>query len=242
VTPAEDGISSDLFLMRDSLLLWDIDGTLINTDRAGERALLEILREVYQRDLGDKLPVHLQGRTDSSIMHDLLAFLEKPATDEEVARFRAAYLALLPKALPRGNARLLPGVREALDAVHAHREIHQGLLTGNLQEGARLKLTHLEIWHYFEFGAFADDSAVRNELGPFALRRATESLGIDFPPERVWIIGDTPHDVACGQAIGAKTLAVATGSSSVDVLAKCNPTHVLNDLSDTAALLKLFLP
>jgi phosphoglycolate phosphatase len=227
--------------MRDSLLLWDIDGTLVNMDRAGERSLLTLLREHYRRDLGDKLPVQLQGRTDTSIMHDLLVVLEKPATDEEVAKFRAAYLAGLPKALPMGRARLLPGIREALDAIHAHDEIHQALLTGNLREGARLKLTHLEIWDYFEFGAFADDSAIRNELGPFALARAKESLGIDFPPERVWIIGDTPHDIACGQAIGAKTLAVATGSYDMAELEKHGPTCTLPDLSDTAGLLKLIL-
>lgn len=227
--------------MRDSLLLWDIDGTLVNMDRAGERSLLTLLREHYQRDLGTKLPVELQGRTDTSIMHDLLAFLERPATEEEAARFRNAYLAGLPKALPLGNARLLPGIREALDAIHAHPEIHQALLTGNLREGARLKLSHMEIWHYFEFGAFADDSTVRNELGPFALARAKEKLGLDFPPERVWIIGDTPHDIACGQAIGAKTIAVATGNFSVAELEKYQPTCALPDLSDTAALLRLVL-
>jgi phosphoglycolate phosphatase-like HAD superfamily hydrolase len=227
--------------MRDLLLLWDIDGTLVNMDRAGERSLLALLREHYQRDLGEKLPVELQGRTDTSIMHDLLAFLERPATEEEVARFRNAYIAGLPKALPLGKARLLPGIREALDAIHEHPEIHQALLTGNLREGARLKLSHLEIWRYFEFGAFADDSAVRNELGPFALARAKEKLGIDFPPERVWIIGDTPHDIACGQAIGAKTLAVATGNFTLAELEKFRPTRALPDLSDTAALLKLVL-
>ena len=85
----------------------------------------------------------------------------------------------------------------------AHPDIHQALLTGNLRAGAKLKLEHLGIWKYFEFGAFADDSSNRNELGPFALRRAKEKLGIDFSPERVWIIGDTPHDIACGKAIGA---------------------------------------
>jgi len=210
--------------MAESLLLWDIDGTLVDTDHAGERALLQLLRETYRRDLGPTLPVNLQGRTDTSIMRDLLAFLEQPDTDEEIARFRSSYLAQLPKMLPLGNARLHPGIQAALDAVHAHPEIHQGLLTGNLIEGARLKLSHLEIWHYFEFGAFA-------------LARAKEKLGITFPPERVWIIGDTPHDVACGKAIGAKTIAVATGSFTAEQLAETQPTHVFQNFSDTQALL-----
>ncbi len=147
----------------------------------------------------------------------------------------------MPKTLPAGKARLHPGIKEALDAVHAHPEIHQGLLTGNHREGARLKLSHLGIWHYFEFGAYADDSHIRDELGPFALARAKEKLGIAFPPERVWIIGDTPHDVACGKAIGAKTIAVATGSFTVEQLAALNPTHTFADLSDTQALLDVIL-
>jgi len=227
--------------MRDSLLLWDIDGTLVCTDRAGERSLLILIKEVYGRDLGDKLPVQLQGRTDTSIARDLLAFLGVPATLEEERRLMGAYLALLPTTLPAGKAKLHPGIKEALDAVRAHPEIHQGLLTGNQREGARLKLSHLGIWDYFEFGAYADDSHIRDELGPFALARAKEKLGIDFPPERVYVIGDTPHDVACGKAIGAKTIAVATGSYTVEQLAALNPTHTFADLSDTDGLLRVVL-
>ena len=227
--------------MRDSLLLWDIDGTLVYMDRAGERALLVAIRELYGRDLGTHLPVDLRGRTDTSIIRDLLAFLDVPVTPEEEARFRTAYLSLLPTTLSMVRPFIQPGIREALDAVHAHPEIHQALLTGNLKEGARLKLSYLNLWHYFEFGAFADDSHVRDELGPFALARAREILGIVFPPERVYIIGDTPHDIACGKAIGAKTIAVATGAFSVEELAALNPTYTFADLSDTQALLDVVL-
>jgi phosphoglycolate phosphatase-like HAD superfamily hydrolase len=227
--------------MRDSLLLWDIDGTLVSTDRAGERALLIMIREMYGRDLGKELPVKLQGRTDTSIARDILKFLGIEATPEEEKRFKAGYLERLPTTLPTGKSILHPGIKEALDAVHEHAEIHQGLLTGNHEAGAKLKLSHLGIWQYFEFGAYADDSHIRDELGPFALARAKQKLGIDFPPERVFIIGDTPHDVACGKAIGAKTIAVATGSFSVAELAACNPTHTFADFSDTTALLKVVL-
>jgi phosphoglycolate phosphatase len=227
--------------MRDSLLLWDIDGTLVYMDRAGERSLLIAIREMYGRDLGDHLPVDLRGRTDTSILRDLLAFLDVPVTPEEETRFRAAYLALLPTTLPIVRPHIKPGIPEALDAVHAHPEIHQALLTGNLKEGARLKLSHLGLWNYFEFGAFADDSSIRDELGPFALARAEEKLGIKFPPERVYIIGDTPHDIACGKAIGAKTIAVATGAFSVEELAALNPTHTFKDLSDTQGFVNIVL-
>jgi phosphoglycolate phosphatase-like HAD superfamily hydrolase len=225
--------------MLPSLLLWDIDGTLVDMDRAGERALLQLIRDSYEHDFHEKLPIDLRGRTDTSIMRDLLTHLKLEVTPEAAEKFKNAYLALLPVTLPQGHARLQPGIRRALDAIAEHPEIHQALLTGNLREGARLKLNHVGIWEYFEFGAFADDSANRNELGPFALRRAKEKLGIDFPPERVWIIGDTPHDIACGQAIGAKTIGVATGTFSVAELEACGATHVFADLSDTPALLDL---
>lgn len=227
--------------MRAALLLWDIDGTLVYMDRAGERAFLIATRDLYQRDLGDKLPVALQGRTDKSIAHDLLEYLGVKQTPEEVKRFVDGYVSHLPRTMPAGKARLLPGIREALDAVHAHPEIHQGLLTGNLKEGARLKLTHLGIWNYFEFGAFADDSHIRDELGPFAVARAEKQLNLKFPPENIYIIGDTPHDIACGKAIGAKTIAVATGAFSVAELAALEPTHTFADFSDTQALLKVIL-
>jgi phosphoglycolate phosphatase-like HAD superfamily hydrolase len=227
--------------MADSLLLWDIDGTLVYMDRAGERALLIAIRELYGRDLGAHLPVDLRGRTDTSICRDLLAHLGVPVTPGEEKRLRLAYLSHMPATMPAGKARVLAGIREALDAVHAHPEIHQALLTGNLKEGARLKLSFLGLWDYFEFGAFADDSPIRDELGPFALARAKEQLGIEFPPGRVYIIGDTPHDIACGKAIGAKTIAVATGSFSVAELEAEKPTRTFADLSDTQALLRVIL-
>ncbi len=227
--------------MRSSLLLWDIDGTLVCTDRAGERALLDAIRDLYQLEWGNQLPVDLRGRTDTWIVRELLSHVGRELGHEEENRLKTAYLSLLPKTLPAGKAKLHPGIREALDAVHAHAEIHQGLLTGNLKEGARLKLSHLGIWDFFEFGAFADDSSNRNELGPFALKRARQQLGIDFAPENIYIIGDTPHDIACGKAIGAKTIAVATGSFTVAELEAEKPTHTFANLADTKALLRVIL-
>jgi len=227
--------------MRASLLLWDIDGTLVDTDRAGERALLHAVRDLYQLDWKNQLPIDLRGRTDRYIFTELLNHIGHEVGLDEENRLRDAYLSLLATTLPEGKGRLHPGIQAALDAIHAHPEIHQGLLTGNLEEGARLKLSHLGIWRYFEFGAFANDSANRNELGPFALRRARALLGIDFSPRNVFIIGDTPHDIACGKAIGAKTIAVATGTFSVAELEAEKPTHTFQDLSDTEALLKVIL-
>lgn len=225
--------------MAPTLVLWDIDQTLVNMDRAGERALLHLIKETYQHDFKEQLPVDLRGRTDTSIMRDLLAHIRVEHTPAEEEKFRREYLALLPITLPKGNARVLPGVKLALEAIKKHPDLHQGLLTGNLREGARLKLEHVGIWDYFEFGAFADDSSDRNKLGPFALQRAKEKTGIDFPPERTWIIGDTPHDIACAQAIGAKSIGVATGSFTPEDLSDAGATKVLRDLTEWQTLIDL---
>ena len=118
-------------------------------------------------------------------------------------------------------------------------DVVQGLLTGNLQRGAEVKLTHHKVWHYFEFGAYADDSTHRNDLGPHALRRAKEKHAVEFSPDRTFIIGDTPHDIECGKVIGARTIAVATGKYSEAELSSHEPTAVFGNFADTAAFLRV---
>jgi phosphoglycolate phosphatase-like HAD superfamily hydrolase len=110
------------------------------------------------------------------------------------------------------------------------------LLTGNLVRGAEIKLAHFGVWHFFEFGAFSDDHHDRNELGHFARARALDRHGIDFPPESIYVIGDTPRDIECGRAIGARTVAIATGIYSRTELAGHRPDFLFEDFSDTAAI------
>jgi phosphoglycolate phosphatase-like HAD superfamily hydrolase len=110
-----------------------------------------------------------------------------------------------------------------------------------MRRGAELKLAHHGLWQHFEFGAFADDSEHRNELGPHAVRRALERHGVNFAANAVWVIGDTPHDIACGKFIGARTLGVGTGGSTVDQLRLHEPTAIVESLEDTDAILRLFL-
>ena len=148
---------------KNTLLLWDIDGTLVDTDRSGERSLVALLRNLYDHETTPDLPmIEVQGCTDTRIMLELLAYLGHTPTEAETKRFRAAYLSGLLQALPRGQARVLPGIARALQTVANQPGLHQALLTGNLREGARLKLSHLNLWNYFQFGAFADDHADRN--------------------------------------------------------------------------------
>jgi phosphoglycolate phosphatase-like HAD superfamily hydrolase len=221
------------------LLLWDIDGTLIVSHGAGVRAMERGFQQCFgiKCDLGR---IDWAGRTDSWITGEVLRSNGLPVTPENIQAYLEAYLTALPEELASGaQGQVLPGVLALLDTLHGRPGITQGLLTGNLRRGAEFKLTHYKVWHYFEFGAFADDSPQRNDLGPHALRRARERHALDFVPERTFIIGDTPHDVECGRVIGARTIAVATGRFTAEELRACRPTAVFADLSDTAAFLRL---
>jgi phosphoglycolate phosphatase len=227
--------------MAKTLLLWDIDGTLINSGGAGLRALRVALGHVFSVE-GSLEDIDFAGRTDRWIMRRIFAKFGLPATEENFTRYFDGYVAALPAALANPHARVLPGVRALLDATAAHPDVTQGLLTGNLHRGAKVKLAYHRLWTYFPFGAFADDSELRDGLGPHALRRAREHAGVEFPPARTWVIGDTPHDIACGKAIGANTLALATGQYALPDLAAHQPTAVLADLADLAAFLRLVVP
>ncbi len=218
------------------LLLWDIDGTLMLGDRAGERALVVAMRNVFGVE-GNLATVEVAGRTDRLIADDLLRAHGIEPTPKTIHDFLEGYVAALPLELGRGRPRLLPGILQILATVAARPDLAQGLLTGNLSRGAHVKLSHFDVWRYFPFGAFAEDAVQRNELGPHALRRAGAHHATEFDPHHTFIIGDTPHDVACGQAVGAATIAVATGRYTMQELAACGPTLALPDLNDVAGFM-----
>ena len=211
------------------LLLWDIDGTILHTGKAGETALGHAMDKLYGVSKGLQ-GLEIAGRTDKWIVEQLLAREGLAHGEREIARFLDVYVERLAEELPRRQGGLHPGVWGILEEAHRRPDLVQGLLTGNIEKGARLKLSRYGVNHFFEFGAFADDSPVRNELGPHAKRRARDRHGEEFPPERIYIIGDTPHDVACARALGAKAIAVATGSFSVEQLRTCGADAVFSDL------------
>ena len=224
--------------MKTTLLLWDIDGTLIASGGAGMLALQIGLRDALGIE-GVLDNIDFAGRTDRWIVRRIFEQFSVPYTEENFTRLIDSYIAALPATLVNPHARVLPGVREILTAADARDDIAQGLLTGNLRRGAQAKLGHHGLWEFFPFGGFADDGELRNEISPHALRRAREHAKVTFAPERVWVIGDTPHDIECGRVIGARTLAVATGSHSVDELAAHKPDAVLPDLADETAFWKI---
>jgi len=215
-----------------TLLLWDIDGTLIDSGGAGERALrLALQREFAIEDAFAWLEYF--GRTDLWIARSILEKHHGAATPKTIRRFLAAYLKALGEEMNNPHARILPGIADIIARVSGTSAIAQGLLTGNLRQGAETKLGHLGLWAAFPFGAFADDAEQRDDLGPHALRRASAHCGNNFSPAQVFVIGDTPHDISCGKAIGANTVAVATGRYTREQLQSHKPTIVFEDFADT---------
>ncbi len=216
------------------LLLWDIDGTLICNGAAGERALIRVFKEIFKIETTLD-PFDYRGRTDRRISLMMLEHFQLPHDEKALHDFVEHYLRTLKEELPKGAGGTHPGINEILESVKNRSDLAQGLLTGNMIRGAELKLGHYDVWDYFEFGAFADDSINRNDLGPYAIQRASEKYAFTFPPQNVFVIGDTPHDIECGRVIGAKTIAVATGAFTVEDLKSHQPTFLFQDLSDSKA-------
>ena len=218
------------------ILLFDIDGTLIRSGGAGKHALESALAALFGlAEVKDGVPY--SGRTDSAIVRDLLALHGIEPTPANVERLKDAYLERLPGALRAHEGVVLPGVADLLDNLRTHERVALGLLTGNVCRGAEHKLRHFGLWEHFAFGGFGDDAHDRADVARAALCAAERHLRRPVEPAHVWVIGDTPLDVACARAVGAKAVAVCTGWHCLDELHACGADWVLNDLSDTAGLL-----
>lgn len=217
-------------MKKQRLLLWDIDGTLIS-GAAGRRAIAQATAQRFG-DNANLEGVEIGGRTDSNIARQILVKYGEQTSAESMRSFLDLYLDLLAVELPRSKGTVLPGILELLRRSEQQTDIYLGLLTGNLRRGAQLKLERYQLWRFFSFGAFADDHHDRNQLGAFALTRAQEGTGERFQPNQVDVIGDTGHDITCGRTLGARTIAIATGSWSREQLADYTPDFLFNDLSN----------
>lgn len=223
--------------MKTKLLLFDIDQTILHSGGAGEMALTLALRDRFGREETLK-DIEIAGKTDVWIAHRIFEAHGIEPHPENVERFLNGYLEYLKTELGRNHGRLLPGFPEILHALALLPNVAVGLLTGNLRRGAELKLGHYGMLEHFTFGAFADDSHERNLLGPFARERAREAHGTDFQDRDIYIIGDTPHDIACAKAIHAHGVGVATGRYSRAALEAAGADFVFDDLSDTEGVIR----
>jgi phosphoglycolate phosphatase-like HAD superfamily hydrolase len=180
------------------------------------------------------------GRTDAWILAQAAAAHRLTLDPRTMERLRAAYIWHLAGAVlePGPRKGVLPGVRALLDALSARPDVHLALLTGNIAEGARIKLEYFDLWHYFRWGAFGDGALDRTTLLPAALARVAASGGPDLDPVDTVLVGDTPHDVAVAVAGGARSLAVATGSYDERALRASGADAVVPDLSDLQAVIE----
>jgi phosphoglycolate phosphatase-like HAD superfamily hydrolase len=186
--------------------------------------------------------ITMAGRTDAWIVGDAAAAHGIPPDSPELVRFREVYLRQLVTELQQpGNGRkgTMPGVRELLDTLSARDDVYLALLTGNYESGARLKLEYYDLWRYFPCGAFGDDAPQRNGLVSKAVTQVAARGGPMFSNRDAVVIGDTPLDVQCASYCGARSLAVATGSHSVDELREAGADVVLQDLGDTEQVLRI---
>lgn len=224
-----------------ALVLFDVDGTLLLSGGAGVRAMTRAFERVFSvPNAFRQIPV--AGHTDSFLVSRALAVAGLEDTPDAHARFRAAYLELLPDEIRKpghGRRGVMPGVPELLAHLAAGDGWHSALLTGNYEPAARVKLEYYGIGGYFTWGAFGDDAADRGALARIAVERAAARGVPEAARANVIVVGDTPHDIACARAIGARALAVATGGSSVEELEASGPDVVLPDLSDLGAVIRV---
>ena len=228
------------------LILWDVDGTLV---RAGPAA-----REAFDRAVGTVLGlevaehgVHMAGKTDPQIAMEILAALKVPE-DEARRRLPAIMVAMereLADALEtiREHGRALPGARPLLERLHSRPEVLQTVLTGNLAANAALKLRAFDLdrWIDLEVGAYGSDDQDRTRLVPVALEKLARRDGVRLDPTQVWVVGDTPRDLDCARAGGARCLLVATGRYPSPELAGLGADALLPDLADTERVAGILL-
>lgn len=222
-------------MSRTVLLLFDVDATLIRTHGAGMRAMSRaFLEEMGWDDIFSTITP--AGMMDPAIAEALSQHHRKVSiTAEEKDRVFKKYLLYLEDdCQASADVEALPGIRSFLESAMQHSDILLGLGTGNLEEGAKIKLRHVGIDHFFNFGGYGTDGHVRADLLATAVKRAEARLGTSLASDQVVVIGDTEHDVLAGKAIGAHTIAVATGPYSEQELAKYQPDLTLPDFSDHA--------
>ena len=217
--------------MRPRLVLFDIDQTLLYSGGAGLRALTRAFEELTGVSNGFRT-VTYAGKTDPQIVREALSLHNLPSDDPAVERVIKRYLRYFPQEMAESHAELKPGVPRILDLIQSSDGLSLGVLTGNVEPGARIKLGRFNLNPYFTIGAFGSDCEDRNRLLPVAVERLKRGTGVTVRLEDCVIVGDTPLDVRCAHVYGARCIAVATGQYSAQELEEAGADLVLPDLSD----------
>ena len=226
------------------LLLWDVDGTLVRGGGVGSDAMMRAVAAVCSAAL-DGSRVMMHGKTDQEILDEILRGAGMP--DDEIAALLPLAMAEAERVMEqsadelRERGEVIAGVREVLDRMHALAGVRQTLVTGNLVGNARVKLAAFELAAYFdtEIGAYGTDHFDRNALVPIALERVERLRREHYDPAEVWVIGDTPRDLACARAAGVRCLLVATGVIPISELRDLGADAVRADLTETEAVVEL---
>ncbi|MEI6638685.1 MAG: hydrolase [Chlorobium sp.] len=228
--------------MLKKLVLFDIDGTLLNMGAINRNVLVDALREVYGTP-GSANTCNFAGKMDSNIIYETMqsAGLSNAEIADKFEQAKKIYIEMFRARAKESDVVLTEGIRELLEELSSHAELLLGLLTGNFEASGRHKLHLPEINHYFSFGAFADDGEHRNDLPPVAVGKAYQLTGRHFSEQDIIIIGDTEHDIVCARAVNAKSIAVATGTYSTEELQKHHPHVLYENLSRTDVVLNEIL-
>jgi phosphoglycolate phosphatase len=218
-------------------VLFDIDGTLINPGGAGRRSLTRAFYEIFsihEAFVGQRMA----GKTDIQIIKEGLARYGLPIGDEILSSVLSRYVEILQREIPNSKGHINPGVADLLDALKETDGCWLGLLTGNIERGARIKLGAFSLNGYFPVGAFGDDMEDRNRLLPIAVEKLRTMAGIDIGYGDCIVVGDTPLDVMCSRPFGARSIAVATGPYRYESLLETGADYVLRDLSCAIDIIK----
>ncbi len=219
-------------------LLFDIDGTLIDSGGAGIRSLNLAFEEMFS--VGNAFEtIRMAGKTDPQILREALALHGIESPNGIVPEFYRTYIRHLSEQIGKGKGHVKPGMREALEILKDREEFALGLLTGNIEGGAAIKLGHFGLRSYFVTGAFGSDAEDRNSLLPIAVEKLRSTTSVAVPFTDCVVIGDTPRDVDCARPYGAFSVAVATGPYSSAALSAAGADVVFEDLSDTKGFLSV---
>lgn len=217
------------------VVFFDIDGTLVHTGRAGVKAFQKVFSTEFGAHDGAE-QINFGGRTDVSLVREFFKIHQIESSPENFDRFFSRYSFWLDHIIQDSAGVPCRGVLDFIDELQALPEPPLlGLLTGNIRLGAEIKLRHFDMWDLFVTGGFADDSEDRNKIARTAYQRAKRILKGTLKPEEVLVIGDTPRDIECGRAIGARVLAVATGGATLEELQRHEPDWAVGNLSEIKA-------